>query len=277
MRLGGPVSGKIDNPQAWVQALLDQGYRAGDCPLSPDASDDEVAAYARAAKEADIVIAEVGAWSNPLSNDPVERKAALEKCQRGLELADRIGARCCVNIAGSRGEKWDGPHPENLSEDTFEMIVDTTRQIIDAVHPKRAVYALETMPWIFPDSPQSYLRLLKAIDRKGLGVHLDPVNMINSPSRFYHNRQFLRECFELLGPHIRCCHAKDITLRPNLTVHLDEVRPGLGGLDYATFLRELNKLHPNTPLILEHLPGAEEYRLAAQHVRSVAEREGITL
>ena len=53
---------------------------------------------------------------------------------------------------------------------------------------------------------------------------------------------FLRECFALLGPQIVGVHAKDILLRPNLTVHLDEVRPGLGGLDYAVFLEEMAKL-----------------------------------
>ena len=49
----------------------------------------------------------------------------------------------------------------------------------------------------------------------------------------------------------------------------------MGKLDYATFLRELSKL-PDTPLMLEHLPNAEEYRLAAEHIRSVAKRVGLS-
>ena len=77
-------------------------------------------------------------------------------------------------------------------------------------------------------------------------------------------------------PYIRNCHAKDILLADKLTVHLDEVRPGLGGLDYAVFLREVNRLDPDTPVMLEHLPNADEYRLAAIWVRAQAEKEGIT-
>ena len=69
---------------------------------------------------------------------------------------------------------------------------------------------------------------------------------------------------------------KDILLSTKLTTHLDEIRPGLGGLDYATFLRELNKL-PHTPLMLEHLNNAGEYRLAATHIRSVAKTIGLSL
>lgn len=277
MRLGGPIFEKIDSPDAWVAAARAAGYRALVCPLNPDASDDQVRAYAKAAQAADLLVAEVGAWSNPLSDDPGQRRAAFEKCCASLHLAERIGARCCVNIAGARGRQWDGPHPLNLSEETFDMIVETTRRIIDQVRPTRTHFALEAMPWIFPDSPQSYLRLLEAIDRPRFGVHLDPVNMINCPSRFFFNADFMRECFRLLGPHVRTCHAKDVALNGKLTVHLDEVRPGLGGLDYATYLRELNRLDPDTPLILEHLPSEQEYRLAADHVRNVARQEGIEL
>lgn len=277
MRLGGPIFEDVSTPEAWVNAARTLGYRALTCPLEPGAPEDEVRAYERAAREANLVIAEVGAWSNPLAADEAARKAALEKCVASLELAERIGARCCVNIAGSRGAQWDGPHPTNLSEETFEMIVEQTRFIIDAVQPSRTHFALETMPWIFPDSPENYLRLVQAIDRPGFGVHLDPVNMISSPQRIYANPEFLRECFRLLGPHIRSCHAKDIALSGHLTVHLDEVRPGLGSLDYAVYLRELNRLDPDTPLILEHLPNAEEYRLAAEHIRAVARQEKIEL
>ncbi|MBC7807915.1 MAG: TIM barrel protein, partial [Akkermansiaceae bacterium] len=100
-----------------------------------------------------------------------------------MELAERIGARCCVNIAGSRGDRWDDPHPANLSEKTFDLVVETVRDIIDAVQPRHAFYCLETMPWIYLDSPDNYLRILQAVDRPQFGMHLHPVNMIGSPQR----------------------------------------------------------------------------------------------
>ena len=60
-------------------------------------------------------------------------------------------------------------------------------------------------------------------------------------------------------------------------MHLDEVRPGLGNLDYRTFLTELVKLDPDTPLMLEHLKGEDEYAAAAEHVRGVARECGVAL
>lgn len=276
MRLGGPIY-DAGSPEDWVKAAREWGYRAVYCPVGENATDDEVRAYAAAAGAADLVIAEVGAWSNPLADDEATRREAIEKCIKCLALADRIGAMCCVNIAGSRGAQWDGPHPANLDDETFEMIVETTRRIIDGAQPTRAFYTLEPMPWIFPDSAESYLRLLQAIDRPQFGVHLDPVNMINSPARYYKTGDFLRECFRLLGPHIKSCHAKDIALAGKLTVHLDEVLPGAGGLDYTTFLHALHRLDADIPLMLEHLASEEEYRTAAQFIRGIAAREGLSL
>ena len=275
MRLGGPVFDDTSTPQAWIAALRASGYRTAYCPLDSGADAATIRAYAVAAEEADVVIAEVGAWSNPLSPDDSERNAAIAHCRRQLALADAIGARCCVNISGSRGAQWDGPHPDNMTPETFDLIVETVQGIIDAVKPSRAFYALETMPNMLPDSPDSYLQLLKAIDRPQFAVHLDSVNMISSPRRFYGSGDFLRECFAKLGPYVKTCHAKDITLGGGLTVHLDEVRPGLGGLDYRTFLRELDGLDPDTPLMLEHLPTPEEYALAAEYVRGVAQEIGV--
>ncbi len=277
MRLGGPVFGSFDSPAAWAAAVRACGYRAAYCPIGPDADDDTVEAYEMAAAEADLVIAEVGAWSNPLSPDEETRLAAIAKCQRALELAERIGARCCVNIAGSRGEKWDGPSALDLTEDTFALIVDSVREIIDAVNPARACYTLETMPWMYPDSAHSYLRLIGAIDRRAFAVHFDFANLICSPQRYFGQAALMEDFVTKLGSRIRSCHAKDIILRPSFTTHLDEVAPGQGGLDYAMCLRQLNRLAPDTPVMLEHLPDAAAYATAATYVRQAAEEAEVAL
>lgn len=276
MRLGGPTFRAFTHPEEWVAELRRLEYGAAYCPVDDAADSATIQAYARAAQAAGIVIAEVGVWNNPLSVDPDEQRAAIHLCQRRLALADAIGARCCVNIAGSRGAVWDGPHPDNFGEDTFDAIVATTREIIDAVRPTRAFYTLETMPWIAPDTIDSYERLIRAVQRRAFAVHLDPVNLITSPRLLYRSDDFLRECFARLGPHIRSCHAKDAALTGRFVSHIDEVRPGLGILDYETFLTELSELDDDTPIMLEHLEGEHEYAAAAAHLRGVAARLGLS-
>ena len=84
----------------------------------------------------------------------------------------------------------------------------------------------------------------------------------------------IKECFAKLGPHIKSCHGKDVILAQKALAHLDEIRPGLGRLDYAVFLKELSKLK-DVPLMLEHLDSQEEYRKAADYVRSVGQKTGV--
>lgn len=277
MRLGGPIFQKTNSPDAWAAAVRAKGYRAAYCPVAPDADNATVRAYEDAAREADLVIAECGAWSNPLSKDEKIRNEALANCRRQLDLADRIGARCCVNIAGSRGAKWDGPCAEDLTEETFALIVESVRSIIDAVKPQRTHYSLETMPWMYPDSVESYERLIKAIDRERFAVHFDAVNLVNCPSRYFSNAALICEFVQRLGAKIKSCHLKDIRLAEDLTVHLSEVPPGTGGLNHHGLLTELNRLEPDLPVMLEHLPGEAEYDAAAKHVRNVAAKAEVRI
>lgn len=276
MRLGGSVFPGDKSPESWIEALKRCGFTAAFWPFDKPEVESTENAFVKAARNNDIIIAEVGVWNNPLDSVKETRQAAIIACQEMLAVADRIGARCCVNIAGSRGEQWDGPHPGNFSEETFEMIVDTVREIIDAVKPVHTYYTLEPMPWIFPESPDSYLKLMKAIDRESFAVHLDPVNMIASPHLYYNNGQFIKECFKKLGPYIKSCHAKDILLSGKLTIHLDEVIAGLGYLDYHTYLRELSKLDEDMPLLIEHLKKEEEFMQSAKYIRAVAAEEGLS-
>jgi sugar phosphate isomerase/epimerase len=107
VRLGPPLLQTWDSAAGWIAAVQRHGFRAAYWPLGADA--ETVDAYAAAAASADVVIAEIGAWSNPLSPDERTRATALELCKRRLELADRVRTRCCVNIARSRGERARAP------------------------------------------------------------------------------------------------------------------------------------------------------------------------
>ena len=271
MLLGGPVYREYHDPDSWIAAVRDMGFTAALCPVPVDTDEATIAAYAVAAKNAGIIIAEVGAWSNPLSPDENVRKEALELCKKSLYLADKIGARCCVNISGSRGGQWDGPDASNFTDETWQIIVETVRDVIDSVQPGRTFYTLEPMPWMYPDTAGDYLQLIADIGRESFAVHFDPVNIINSPRIYYNNRSLLQEFFKKLGRYIKSCHAKDIILRDKLTVHLDEVRPGTGNLDYFTYIREMNRLASDIPLIIEHIANEQECRQAAEYINSVAE------
>jgi sugar phosphate isomerase/epimerase len=280
VRIGAPISSDAySSPEEWVELVVQENYGAAYCPLEVGSPPEEIERYARAAADAGIVIAEVGAWAvNPLSSDPQEAEQAIAYSQKALELADRIGARCCVNIAGTTGPVWAGHSAENFAPRTFERIVESVQTIIDAVRPDRTFYTIEVMPWIAPQGADEYLMLLQAIDRDRCAVHFDPGNMVNDPHKYYITGELIKDFVARLGPQIRCCHAKDIRMDENFppwTVRLWECVPGAGNLDWRTLLTELAKLDPDIPVMLEHLDSEEEYRAGVDVIRKVAEAEGI--
>ncbi len=276
IRLGGPVFIKTDDPEEMALAHRRLGYRAAYCPNVPLTDSARIQAISAAFAKHDVVIAEVGRWVNLLDADADKRRNHLKQVTDGLALAEAINARCCVDIAGSRNATvWYGPHPDNLSPEFFDTVVENARAIINAVKPKRARFCYEMMGWALPDSPDAYLALIKAVDRPAFGVHLDPCNVINSPLRFYRNTALLNECFDKLGRWIVSCHAKDLAWDVEMNVQFREVRPGLGALDYVTYLRRLAQLPHVAPLMLEHLPNAEEYDKARLHLFDVGHKAGL--
>jgi sugar phosphate isomerase/epimerase len=276
IRLGGPAFAETQDPEELARAHRKLGYSAAYCPNVPLNDSAKIRAYAEAFAKEDVVIAEVGRWVNLLDADSEKRRLNLQVVTDGLALAEAVGARCCVDIAGSfSSASWFGPDPENLSQRHFEASVENARKIIDAVKPGRTTFCYEVMGWSWPDSPDHYLKMIKAVDRKAFSVHLDPCNLVNSPEKFYQNTRLLNECFDKLGKWIVSCHAKDLTWDVEMNIHFREVAPGKGALDYPTYLRRLAQLPQNPPLMLEHLSTAQDYTGAREHLFEVGRQTGL--
>jgi sugar phosphate isomerase/epimerase len=278
MRLGAPVFIDTHDPEAFVAEHIRKGYRAAYCPEWVSAGDTALCAGFKAAlAKSDVLLAEVGIWRNTLAPNPAEAAAAFARSVERLATAEELGARCAVNIVGSWCESnWDGPHPAHYSADFFDAAVESARKVIDAVRPVRTKLSFEIMPCQFIDGAAEYLRFLKAVDRKACGVHLDPTNSISSPRLLYDNAAFFRREFALLGDSVLSIHLKDIHLNPDeFTVRLEEVVIGKGDIDYANLLRLIDKLPPDTPMMLEHLETEALYDEAASALRDLADKAGV--
>ena len=276
VRLGGPVFLKTEDPQQLAREHRRLGYSAAYCPNAKPDDGARLREIEKAFAAENVVIAEVGAWVNMLDPDPEKRRANLGQVTSRLALAEGVGARCCVDIAGSYNPKvWFGPHPRNLSREFFDATVENCRRVIDEIKPKRTRFTVEMMGWALPDGPDSYVELIKAVDRPAFGVHLDVCNVINSPSRFYYNRKVIAECFEKLGRWVVSCHAKDLAWTVEMNVHFVEVVPGRGEVDYAEYLRQVARLPVDAPLMLEHLKTAEEYEEGKQYIQRIARETGV--
>ena len=276
MRLGGTVC--CGNPAEWEEKLIASGFRSITAPFTCETPKEEILRLCRITEKHDVVIAEAGVWRNPF--DRKEGPANLEYAVRQLRLADELSIPCCVNIAGTDSPAgWDAADRSNYTEETYRRIIASIRAIIDSAKPKKAFYCLEPMPWMIPDGPDSYLQLLKDVDREQFAVHMDFVNMINSPRRFLDAEGFIEECFRKLGPYIKSTHLKDSRMDPvKLTTLLTECSPGEGGLDFARILKIIDRyLSPDAPVLLEHMSTFDEYRRAYDYIAVRAKEAGVEI
>ncbi len=283
IRFGGPIFVDEEiaaDPVALAQAHLAKGFSAAYAPKVDYRDTERVQAYRRAFEDAGVMIAEVGYWENLVDTDPDTRTEHRQKMGAFLALADALGARCAVDIFGSycHGGGPDRHLARNFSRDAFAEAVAMARNFIDEIAPRTAYFTYEIFPFNVVDSPAGIARLIETVDREQFGVHLDLVNLINCPRAYFTSGDIMRECVRLFGDRIVAAHAKDVRLKePAISVILEEVIPGEGGLDIATFIRELHALPQEIPFMMEHLANEEEYDRAAAHIRAVAADLGVDI
>ncbi len=264
--LSSPLS--HNNADEWGLKHAELGCKALVFPLSCNNSDEEIDAYVKAAKSNNLTIAEVGIWKNVLAADEKERQEAVNYSIGQLKLADKINAKCCVNIVGTPyGPRWDGGYAGNLTEEAWKMAVDSIQYIIDEAKPVNTKFTIETMPWMLPSSPDEYLRLIEEVNRPEFGVHLDIVNMINCPERYFFNEKFMEDTFDKLGDKILSCHIKDVNLLEGYTFQLKESACGDGHLSLEKYAELANRYNPEMPMIIEHLNTDEEYLASLSYVK----------
>ncbi len=281
IRLGAPIFEPWETPKQWAAAAKRLGFTAVYCPITPDDPRAGDAAFvteiAAAASEYDLLIGEVGVWrGNLVSPDVEQRDDAVRRVTAGLALAERVGAACCVTLSGSRepGDRCT-PHPGNFTADTRRLLVEQVQRVIDAVSPKRACFTLETMPWALPSRVDEYLALLDEVNRPGFAVHLDPVNLLDSPRTFLAHHALIQDALNRLGPFLKACHLKDAVLHDDMPAHVREVAPGEGALDLQFLLTQLHALPQDVPVLLEHLSDAPAYAKAFGHVSGLIDRTAV--
>ncbi len=181
-----------------------------------------------------------------------------------------VGAGCiAVGMDIDHAFNANGGYRENFSQELWDMAVRMIQQIFDTAKPVRTKFSIESMPWMIPSTPDEYLRLINDVDRPEFGTHLDAVNIITSPDKYFFNDRFLKECFTKLKGIICSCYLKDIRLKEEYTFQLQECAPGEGSLDIKLYEKLASAENPDMPMIIEHLTTDEEYAASVRYVRSI--------
>ncbi len=269
--------------EVMAKRVRDGGYTA--VVTSPDPwhgmPESEMAQVRAALKKYDVVVYEVGGYRNMLHTVEAERQKNLKHLARCIEAADKIGCPMVGTISGSRDPqnlRADNfaPHPDNWTEATWKLLISGVRQVLKDTAGCKAVLGMEAQVTTNQDNPKAHRRLLDDVGDPRLKVNLDPTNMVHFYN-YYHTTDLVNECFDLLGEDIMGCHAKDTYIIPDQqTVHVQEVCPGRGVMDYETYLVRMSKMKWPRALLPEHIPG-DQYIEAKNYIEKVAAKVGVKL
>jgi sugar phosphate isomerase/epimerase len=155
--------------------------------------------------------------------------------------------------------------PHDAAQPDYRELIDLTRQVCDHCRRNRQALHLETGQ----EPVDVLIRFLDHVERDNLLVNFDPANMI-----LYGAGEPL-PALEELGWRVRSVHCKDATWseRPGETWGR-EVPLGEGDVDFAAFLKILERIGYDGPLTIEREIAQEPERQKAEigHAIGLLER-----
>jgi len=243
-----------------------------------EATQADVQHVQQAFKDAGLGIAQLNGWYEALCS--YDDRARAQGVAGMIALA-RIGAMIQAPSVYVRpgGHNPNGhwyAHPDNHTQRTFDNIAESLRTVCAAAQQEGTLIAIEGHALSALDTPQRMRDLVDAVGSNVLKFNYDPVNFVGTVKQVHNTTSVLDDMFRLLGPITVAAHAKDCKLGDQLVVHIEEVVPGTGVMDYETFMRQFQQLAPDGYFIIEHLPD-EHVPAARDNVVALAKRFGIPL
>jgi sugar phosphate isomerase/epimerase len=195
-----------------------------------------------------------GYWQLLIAPSEPARLEAVRTLRAALRLAGWMGARAIDTGPGSLNSAgpWY-PHPYNWTPDARRQLVKTLKECAPAAEDAGVLLCLEGHQLVTLESAAVTAEVLDEVDSPWVKSDYDSANWITLKEIFSTGESLDRH-FDILGHHIRSCHAKDIWVEHKLALHLQDGTPGKGMLDFKTLFRRMEALDPDYPVIVEGAP-----------------------
>jgi sugar phosphate isomerase/epimerase len=235
----------------------------------------------RTFRDHNLPICCISGYTNIVHPDPGVRAARLSHLRQIITHARFLGTPYVISETGTFDPDSDWvAHPANATERGWDDCREVISELARHAHDHGAVFVLETYVNNVVGSIAQTLRMFNEVNHPGLGLLMDPANYFEA-----HNIDrmdaTLNAVFDALGDRILIAHAKDVKragadksekhsdignrdAAEGLTFRgvgeIELPAPGLGELNYDLYLARLGKIHPNIPIIVEHLDEADAPR-----------------
>lgn len=221
-------------------------------------------------RDANLPIVSISGYTNIIHPDPEKRKQNLFELKTLLKFARDLGTPYVISETGTYNPESDWVfHPKNATEEAYEEVCETILDLAKFAYEHGSQFLVENYVNNVIGSVDEVARLFNDINHPGLGLLMDPTNYFTEENINSIDQEIDR-MFNTLGDKIKIAHAKDCKLAEDTSekhADIDAVEshtfrgaggvelpaPGLGDLNYDRYLQKLSKMHPNIPIIIEHL------------------------
>jgi sugar phosphate isomerase/epimerase len=227
----------------------------------PDTVEDDVIAKIRDAVAANGVrLNALSATYNMIHPDVRAREIGHRRLAVIAKAASDLGVPMITLCTGSRDAKdqWTH-HPDNASKKAWRDLMDSMVVAIGVAERFDVDLGIEPELANVVSSASAAKRLIDDCKSPRLKIILDAANLFEMDT-LIDQRRIVSEAIDLLGPYIAMAHAKDRNARGEF------VAAGTGVLDYAHFIRTLNNIGFDGPLVTHGL-SADEAPFVAEFLR----------
>lgn len=221
-------------------------------------------------RDANLPIVAISGYTNIVHPNPAKRKENINNMKTLLKFARDLGTPYVVSETGTFNEESDWVyHEKNGTEEAYETCCEIVTDLAKFAYDNGSVFLVENYVNNIVGTVNQLLRLFSDVNHIALGLLMDPTNYFSDVNINDVDGE-LNRIFNALGDKIRIAHAKDCKKAENVAEKHADIdaaeshtfrgagsvelpAPGLGVLNYELYLKRLSSIHPNIPIIIEHL------------------------
>jgi sugar phosphate isomerase/epimerase len=212
--------------------------------------------------------------------DPDEniRQEGVRICRNIVQRAAELGAFTASLRPTSMhpASEW-APHPLNYAPETEDRLVRSLSEVAETCEEYQITVTLEVYTTTTLRSPEKIREIIERTGSDWILVNCDMPNLVPDLLSAFNNTALINHIFDVLEPYILTAHLKDFQVEPGHMIHMNEVLPGTGILDWDTFFRRFEALRPDGYMLIEHLSDYAQVQQARDFVVGKLDELGITI
>jgi sugar phosphate isomerase/epimerase len=267
--------GEGDTWAALARRASGLGFRGVSLPFDPTWGEAELVSMREAFDTAGVGVVALECDGNFLTPSEEVCRRGFGLLRRALEAGALLNCDHVVTHAGTRHPDPSQPlatHPDNWADAAWDLLVKRVWALLDEVEDVGVRLCFEPHPATTLNTLDSLANLMADAASVRVRVALDPAAIIGAEAAAQPTRA-LAEIFASLADTIAVARATDLRLLRSGDEPLVEPAPlGEGVLDYPTYLRLVNALELDTPLIVPLQGSDAAYRTAHAFLAAAAKR-----